>query len=145
MNNTLRALAFLLTWVLLLSACRSKGMLPTTTPPISTPTSGEVRLGANDNSGQVELYRGQDLVISLDGNPTTGYTWEVTEINAKVLRQVGKIEFQQESELLGASGMQILRFEAVGTGQTSLKLIYHRSWEKGVEPVKIFTLQVSVH
>jgi len=54
---------------------------------------------------------------------------------------VGKIEFAPESGLLGAPGKQILRFEAVGLGQSTLKLVYHRPWEKGVEPAREFSVQ----
>lgn len=91
------------------------------------------------------INEGQLFVIVLDSNPSTGYSWEVAEIDEKILRQVGKSEFRQESGLLGAPGKQILRFEAVAAGYTTLKLIYHRPWEKGVEPTrKIFIEAVDV-
>jgi len=112
-------------------------------PPTPTPSPlTEVRLSAKDEGRQVELKERQLLVISLEGNPSTGYMWEVEEGSEKIIRQVGEIEFQPESDLLGAPGKQILRFQAVGPGQTALKLVYRRPWEKGVEPAKTFSLQV---
>jgi inhibitor of cysteine peptidase len=43
-------------------------------------SANEVELNASDDGSQVDLNAGQMLVISLEGNPTTGYTWEVAEL-----------------------------------------------------------------
>jgi inhibitor of cysteine peptidase len=106
--------------------------------------SGEVELDMTDNGSQVELEVGQVLVISLEGNPTTGYTWEIGAIEESVLRQVGEVVFEPESDLVGAGGVQTLRFEAVGLGQVSLELVYHRPWEEGVAPLETFSVQIEV-
>ena len=66
------------------------------------------------------------------------------EIDENVLCQIGETQFEPDSKLLGAPGEQILRFGAVGTGQTTLKLVYHRPWEKGLEPSETFSTQVVV-
>ena len=39
---------------------------------------------------------------------------------------------------------QTVRFEAVEAGQMDLRLVYHRPWETGVEPLETFTVQVTV-
>ncbi len=106
--------------------------------------SKEVLLGADDNARQIELNRGQTLAIALEANPTTGYTWEAAEFDEHVLRQAGETKFQPQSSAIGAGGMQTLRFEAMNAGKTSLKLVYHRPWEKNVEPLKNFSIQVVV-
>jgi C1A family cysteine protease/predicted secreted protein len=111
-------------------------------PPLDDPEQGEVRLSAKDDSRQIELKEGQVLAVSLESNPSTGYTWEIEEVNETILRQTGTIEFEPESRLLGAPGKQILRFEAVAAGQADLRLIYRRPWEKGMKPAKSFSLQV---
>ncbi len=104
---------------------------------------GEVQLTEADNGSTIELKSGQALSITLEANPTTGYTWEVVESpDEQVMRQVGKIEFKPESEAIGAGGVQIIRFEVVNAGQTNLTLIYHRPWETDVEPLKTFSLHV---
>ena len=105
----------------------------------------EVKLGVEDSGREIELRKGQLLVITLEANPTTGYTWEVAEpLDEQILRPVGEVEFKPESDLVGAPGVQVLRFEAVKAGQTALKLVYHRPWEEGVEPLETFSLQVVV-
>lgn len=98
-----------------------------------------------DNGKKVMVSVGDTLGLGLPSNPSTGYTWEVAEIDEKLLHQVGEIEFAPESDLLGAPGTQLLRFEAVGAGQTTLTLIYHRPWEKGMEPAREFSVQVVVY
>ncbi len=108
--------------------------------------SQEVSLGAEDNGGQVTLKQGQTLAISLESNPTTGYSWQVLEMDAAVLQQSGETEYKQSpgSEgLVGAGGVETLRFEALAAGQTTLTLGYMRAWES-VPPVETFTVQVIV-
>jgi len=105
----------------------------------------EVKASIDDDGREMQLKKGQPLVVTLEANPTTGYTWEVAEpLDEQVLRQAGEPEFKPESDLAGAGGVQILRFEAVNAGQTALKLAYRRSWEKDVEPLNTFSIQVIV-
>jgi hypothetical protein len=65
-------------------------------PPSDDPEPGEIRLGMQDEGGQVELKEGQVLVIRLESNPSTGYMWEVEEADERILRQTGKIEFENQ-------------------------------------------------
>ncbi len=110
-------------------------------PPQQPPPPSEISLGAVDDGRQIELGEGQVLVVSLEGNPSTGYIWQVEEEAARILRQTGEIEFEPESNLLGTPGTQTLRFKAVEAGQTTLKLVYRRPWEE-VEPARTFSVQV---
>ena len=111
--------------------------------------SKEVKVVASDSDNQVELKKGQTLVITLESNPTTGYQWEVIKNEESVLQQKGKAEFKSSNTgnrpSSGKSGTETFRFEAQSPGKGTLKLVYHRPWEKEVEPLKTFTLQVKVH
>ncbi len=110
-----------------------------------SPKQQEVKASIDDDGREKQLKKGQTLVVTLEGNPTTGYSWEVAEpLNEQVLRQAGEPEFKQESDALGAGGVQILRFEAVNAGKFTLKLVYHRSWEKDVEPLETYSIEVVV-
>lgn len=106
--------------------------------------SGEIKLNAGNNGSQIEIEQGQILVITLEANPTTGYTWEMIEGEEQILQQVGEIEFQPDSKLIGAPGIQTLRLEAVNVGQITLNLVYHRPWEENVDPLETFSVQVVV-
>jgi inhibitor of cysteine peptidase len=108
----------------------------------------EVSLDAAADGSQVELSAGQVLVITLASNPTTGYRWEVIDLDTAVLRQVGEAEFQSsdagDAPLVGAGGVEVFHFEAAGSGQTALTLVYHRPWEEGVDPLETFAVQITV-
>ena len=123
--------AFLLLLTLFLSGCNS---------------SNEVKLDIGDDGSQVEVKKGQVLVISLESNPTTGYAWEVMKINETMLVQVGEAEFtsSQSGDVVGAGGVEVLRFKTVGVGTTYLELGYRRFWEEDVAPLVIYSLSIVV-
>ena len=100
-------------------------------------------LNASDNNTAINATAGEFLVVTLEGNPTTGYTWEVEELNEQVLQQVGDIVSVPESDLMGAPSMQIATFEVVGAGDATIKMVYHRPWETDVEPADTFTVNVT--
>ena len=101
-------------------------------------------LNASDNNTTINVTTGRFLVIRLEGNPTTGYTWEVTEpLDELVLQQVGDIVSVPESDLMGAPSKQIATFEVVGAGDATINMVYHRPWETDVEPVDTFTVNVT--
>jgi len=103
----------------------------------------EVLLTDTDNGNEIAVKKGQSMVISLESNPTTGYIWELVERpDEQILQQVGKLEFAQESELIGAGGVETIRFDVVGPGLTAIRLEYHRPWETNVSPEKIFYIHV---
>lgn len=105
----------------------------------------QVQLDASSNGSQKELARGQTVVVALDSNPTTGYSWAVSEVDQNVLRQVGDPSYQSaNTNLTGAGGVETFRFEAANAGLTTLKLVYRRPWETNIAPIKTFTVQVAV-
>ena len=102
-------------------------------------------IGSNDAGKMVTLKVGDTLEVTLEGNPTTGYNWEADSLDTTILKQVGEPAFTPASTAIGSGGQVTLRFEAAGSGQTTLKLIYHRSWETGVAPLKTFEVPAQVN
>lgn len=115
----------------------SSGISAAPQPPVFP----QVNLSEKDNGRQIELDPSQALELSLESNPSTGYGWQVDGMDSKVLRQSGD-EFKATSDKVGAPGMQVLRFEGTTKGLTTLKLSYRRPWEKGVKPLKSFSVAV---
>jgi inhibitor of cysteine peptidase len=107
-------------------------------------SSSEIRLRESHNGLLVELEKGQTLVVSLEANPTTGHRWEAVELDDQILRSLGDPDFRPYSEQVGASGLQVMRFEAVGAGQTTLNIVYRRPWQTDVQPLKTYTVFVRV-
>jgi inhibitor of cysteine peptidase len=102
------------------------------------------RLSEEDAGSTVELRVGDTLEVVLDGNPTTGFLWETAAVDASVLKQLGEPEFEPDTALIGSGGKFTFRFEAAASGQTLLKLVYHRPWEKDIPPEKTFEVNVTV-
>lgn len=108
-------------------------------------TAGEPLAVTTAQAGSmIELAVGQELQVSLPANPSTGYSWEVAPDSTAVLVQEGEPEFASDSQLLGAGGLETLRLTAQKAGSGTLRLIYHRPWEEGVEPAEVFTLEVVI-
>jgi predicted secreted protein len=99
----------------------------------------------NDPDKPIVITVGQQFSVVLDSNPTTGYQWQIAEpLNESMVLLVGTDYQATPTNRVGAGGRQIFNFQALGAGKTSIGLAYHRSWEKGVLPVKTVTFSVTV-
>ncbi|TAK31783.1 MAG: hypothetical protein EPO21_16720 [Chloroflexota bacterium] len=92
----------------------------------------------------VDLKLGQELVVNLEGNPATGYMWEVREINQAILQKKGDATFEPKVERPGASGTVTLRFEPKAEGESPLRLVYRRPWEQDKPSSRSFSVAVRV-
>jgi predicted secreted protein len=106
--------------------------------------AGVVRIDGSYNGGSVQLTAGQELEVVLEGNPTTGFQWEVGSADAAVLRQTGDWDFAPSSDLTGAGGLVTLHFKAVAAGETLLQLVYLQPWDKETPPAETFSVRVVV-
>lgn len=96
-----------------------------------------------DDGGSVTIGVGDELVISLPANPSTGYAWVVGPFDANVLEQVGEAEFDGESDLVGAPSTYTLTFEGRAAGTVELVLDYERSFED-TDPEDTFVITITV-
>ncbi len=106
--------------------------------------SDPVKLTAKDAGTTVHLKQGGVLEIALEGNPTTGYTWEAAPESGDLVVLQGEPQFKADTSALGSGGIMTLQFKAVKTGTAPLKLIYHRTFEPGVAPLQSFEVTVVV-
>jgi inhibitor of cysteine peptidase len=118
------------------------GAQPTASQSSFPVVSGEITLSQVNNGSRVELAESNVLALRLASNLSTGYSWQVEEMDANVLRQVGAAEFEAGANMPGAPGTQILRFVGTGKGLAHLKLAYRRPWETDVAPAQTFVAQV---
>jgi predicted secreted protein len=96
-----------------------------------------------DNGQAVTLTHGQRLQVRLEGNPTTGFTWEAQNMPA-VLEQNGDPAYVSGGTAIGAGGAFAFTFTGKQSGDGQLTLVYHRTFEAGVPPEQTFTLHVTV-
>jgi inhibitor of cysteine peptidase len=104
----------------------------------------KISLAESSAQSTVNLTAGDDLVITLPGNPTTGYIWEKIKGGKKILQQQGDYQYTPSSSLMGAGGIFTFSFKALAQGSTKLRLIYHRPFEKNVKPSRTYELTVIV-
>jgi inhibitor of cysteine peptidase len=94
----------------------------------------------------LSMYRGQELMLSLRSNPSTGFRWEVKEAASGVLKSLGPEVYSnpEDSGLVGSAGQSTWRYKAEQAGNGRLLMIYHRPWETDVAPAKTFDCAISV-
>ncbi len=110
------------------------------------------------NGKTVSATVGQNIIIRLKGNVTTGYSWVVGEIEGDALGQVGKVKYVSDQppmpaggrgrrlmrHRVGGGGKYVFTFTAKKPGTAKLTLEYKRGWEKNKPPAKTLTLTVNV-
>ena len=99
-----------------------------------------------DADGKVTLKKGGTLLVKLEGQAGTGFTWVVVKNDEKVLEPAGKptAEKIDKTPKLGGKELVIHRFTAAGAGETILELHYKRPFEKGKAPARKFSITVTV-
>ena len=110
--------------------------------------SKNVAADASYSGKTIEISAGDSLTLTLDSNPTTGFSWALKGIgNESVLEQTGH-EFKaapaNDPPLLGAGGKEIWTFKALNRGSSTISMEYIRPWEQNVEPQETFVLTVVV-
>lgn len=106
----------------------------------------EITLTDDDNGSMVTASLNQTIIITLPSNPTTGYSWNIFQIDTAQLNQVGETEFIPENEepLVGQGGAEKLQFLVIAEGKSTLILVYQRPWEEDVEPLETFSIEIVV-
>lgn len=97
-------------------------------------------LTEGDEGRAIELEAGELFQIALEANPSAGFNWEPALFNESVIRMLDTA-FIPDTAALGSSGKQLLRFKALASGYTLLRLIYRRSFEKNVPASKSFEIR----
>jgi len=67
--------------------------------------------------------------LSLPANYTTGYTWNIVDMDKSYLEYLKTDYIPMSKDLVGSSGVAQLNFRAIKRGETILKLSYGRIWE----------------
>lgn len=83
-------------------------------------------LGQADSGGSLDVQTGDELVVVLPANGSTGYSWQVTGGNSKLVSLAqSKYVAPPESAVVGEPGVEVLVFQVTGiTGSTTLDLGY---------------------
>ncbi len=87
----------------------------------------------------IEVNVGEDFTITLDANPSTGYSWSLSKpLDKEVVTLVSNnyLTPKTEKNKVGQGGKSVWKFKGAGAGKAVITLEYKRSWEKGKPPAE---------
>lgn len=85
----------------------------------------------------VQASSGKEFVITLESNPTTGYSWRLTERpDRSIVEFIRQRYIPPQDGLIGAGGKEEWVFKALRSGEIKVLFEYVRPWEKGTAPEK---------
>lgn len=102
-----------------------------------------------DKGQTLTVKVGREIIVSLAGNITTGYSWNLAGIDGKAVVLDGEVKYQENKHpdgMTGVPGMFHAKFKTLKPGKATVKLEYRRPWEKDAKPAEkdIFTVTLSV-
>ncbi|HXO95208.1 MAG TPA: protease inhibitor I42 family protein [Chthoniobacterales bacterium] len=97
-----------------------------------------------DANHKVVLGIGQDLMVKLESNRSTGYSWSLTESENPILTSLRKPTYKISGALPGAGGVETWTLRATKIGRETLKFEYRRPWEKKMPPAKTVLFHIAV-
>lgn len=116
-------------------------------PVIDKPGLDVIAVDETENGARVELQPGQQLVIRLNGNRSTGFQWLLVDLTGQVLETVGEapryVSMDRPGEWLGMGGIEEWTFRPARTGVAIIRFEYRRPWEKGREAIR--SAEYTVH
>jgi len=106
----------------------------------------EVRVGPDSNKNTIEIQKGDTLLVELPAYSTNGYVWEIADIDASILKQTTEIYFpdgKNSDSPQRASKSAVVEFLAVNSGNTTVKLVYYRTFEPSAQSQNDFNQALS--
>ena len=84
------------------------------------------------------------VLIALESNPSTGYSWEAEYDSAmlELIEETFELGEYAKENIVGAGGTELFRFKGLNKGKTEITFNYKRSWETEVLETKVFTVEV---
>jgi inhibitor of cysteine peptidase len=93
--------------------------------------------GQND---EITAQVGEEFIIALESNPTTGYAWEA-QYDSSILQLVDR-RFSPLGPGIGSGGIERFRLRCLAVGETRLRLTYKRRWERTAAEDIVFQIHV---
>lgn len=113
-----------------------------------TACSTPLNLSGKDSGTRRTVHTGQKVMIRLDENPSTGYSWQffITPAKQTVITDIAENYAAPDTPLAGAGGIKEYSFTAAQKGSVTVTGYYFRPWEKPNEQTDqkvVYTIQVT--
>jgi predicted secreted protein len=93
----------------------------------------------------IESKVGDTFTIPLEANHTTGYSWHLGQPpDPAILKQLAEKYDEDNTDRVGAGGMETWTFQAMAKGTTTLVFEYTRPFEKNVPPAKTSKFKITI-
>ena len=109
--------------------------------------SKDVRLNDGDNGKTVQVGVGGTVTLTLESNPTTGFSWNKLEDVDKSILKLEKNDYKQKSSpagMVGVGGRDTIVYRALKAGKAKIDLIYMQPWEPDSQFNTKYTVTVEV-
>jgi inhibitor of cysteine peptidase len=99
-----------------------------------------------DVGEDITIGVGQEFIIALGSNPSTGYSWQASYDETALELVGGEPEYEADETdeaVVGAGGTELFRFLTLKTGEAEITMTYARPWEGGdVAETQVFTVNI---
>lgn len=99
-----------------------------------------------DVGDNIDIGVGDEFIIALSSNPTTGYSWQASYDETMLELVGGESTYEPEEtdeEVVGGGGTDFFRFKALKAGEVDVTMTYAQHWEGGeVGDTKVFTATI---
>lgn len=94
--------------------------------------SAGISTHASGNMTTVTADVGKDVKLSLESNPTTGYSWMIKNLPDGLIFVSGGYQQSKDcpKKAVGCGGEEVLHFIGEKVGESTLKLIYGQPFNK---------------
>jgi predicted secreted protein len=94
---------------------------------------------------EIQSAVGKDFTITLEGNRSTGYSWQLsTKLDSKLLKKLSETFTPKNPGTPGAGEDNLFIFHCKAKGSTTLAFNYARPWEKNVPPAKTAAYHITI-
>ena len=113
----------------------------------AAPAKAEIRLTDKDNGKTVKVAVDGTVIISLDSNATTGFSWTRADKVDKDILKLEKNDYMQSANpngLVGVGGTTVIVYKALKKGKAKIDLTYMQPWEPDSKFNTNFSVTVEV-
>ena len=107
----------------------------------------DVRLNDGDNGKTVKVGVGGTVTLTLESNPTTGFSWTGTDKVDKDILTLERNDYKQKASpagMVGVGGRDTIVYRALKKGKAKIDLTYMQPWEPESEFITKYSVTVEV-
>jgi inhibitor of cysteine peptidase len=104
---------------------------PATDAKAASATAKEVRLNDGDNGKTVKVAVDGTVILSLESNPTTGFSWTGVDKVDKDILKLERNDYKQNASpggMVGVGGRTTIVYRALKKGKAKIDLTYMQPW-----------------